>query len=85
MFAQTALVSIGSRPVLIFYFPFPDNENYDIFSILEVKVIYEDMRPSFSQKAKMSGKSNVCLNMSQFRHPRMSTISIIFKNFDVGT
>lgn len=64
IFAQTALVSIRCRPALIFYFPFSDSENYDIFSVLEVKVIYKDMQPSFSQRSKMSGKSNVSLNMS---------------------
>lgn len=52
IFAQSALVFIRSSPALIFFFFFPDNENYDIFNILEIKVVYKYMHSSLSWKVK---------------------------------
>lgn len=34
---------------------------------------------------KMSGKSNICLNMSQVTHSRISMILVAFETGDVGT
>lgn len=48
----TSLYQIQSCFDFFFFFLFPGNENYDIFNILEIKVIYKYMHSSLSWKVK---------------------------------